>query len=479
MRVFPPEVRKDTPGEIRIQYAVVPLKAGEFRQALKFATFNPESGQYDVHDLAFELPVAKSELPATPGFSSGETAPAAAADAPAAVAGPDPRHVHRTAAGQGVGLPLVPRALPLAAAVVIAAGILALAIELSARKQDRLRNDPEYRRSRKLKKEVPLAIARLKAAKSEEEYLELLSGSVQPLLAEALRLPPGATPSEVIDRLDDPAFQECLRSAEAAEFMPAAARSKLFSRENIELVAAGLRKYALLLPLLFFLAIPAGAANDAFRKGGEAFAAGNYPAAIAAYRQALNDRAPSPHVLYNLGEASLRIGDLSAAKGYLERAHRLAPLDPIISEDLRQVNATLKLPEYGGGTVGRYRDLLRPDWYLLIAAAALAALALFGALRRKLPPFLVRAALLGAAAMFVLTAAALHFQMRGTYRPDRAVVLGTTQELRALPGSKGNVVAVIPGGGDARIIDRNGDFVRIESNGQDGWLPADKVMPVF
>lgn len=482
MRVFPPEVKKDTPGTIRIQYAVVPLKAGDFRQTLKFATFNPESGKYDVHDLALELPVAPSELPMTRGFSSDETAAAAPGNVSAATAQTTPRHVHRTAPGKGVGLPLVGNALPPAALIVVAAAIVALIIELAARKAHRMRNDPEYRRILKLRKEVPQVIALLKAAKDDGEFLALLSGSVQPLLAEALRLPPGATPSDVIEKIEDPALRECLRSGEAAEFMPAAARQKLFSRQNVELLISGLRRYAPLLLLGFLLAFPASAAEtaaDPFRKGGEAFAAGNYPAAIAAYRKALNDRAPSPHILYNLGEASLRIGDLPAAKGYLERARRLAPLDPVIAEDLRQVNTALKLPEYDGGTVGRYRDMLRPDWYLLAAAVALAALMLFGAVRRKLPPVLVRLTLLAAATIFILAAAAMYFQMHGTYRPDRAVVLGTTQELRALPASKGNVVAVIPGGSDARIIDRNGEFVRIDAGGQDGWLPADKIMPLF
>ena len=45
-------------------------------------------------------------------------------------------------------------------------------------------------------------IARLKNTRSEEEFLQLLSVSVHPLLAEALRLPPGATPSEITAKIE-------------------------------------------------------------------------------------------------------------------------------------------------------------------------------------------------------------------------------------------------------------------------------------
>ena len=116
----------------------------------------------------------------------------------------------------------------------------------------------------------------------------------------------------------------------------------------------------------------------------------------------------------------------------------------------------------------------------MIAATALAVLAVAGAVRRKLPPLLTRTALLCAAAVFVLASTAMYFQIHTTYRPERAVVLGSSLELRSLPAaSSGSVVAVVSGGSDARILDRNGDFVRIGVNGQDGWVPAEKVMPIF
>ena len=101
-------------------------------------------------------------------------------------------------------------------------------------------------------------------------------------------------------------------------------------------------------------------------------------------------------------------------------------------------------------------------------------------LRRSLPAVLVRITLTAAVVIVVLSAAAIHFQLNGSYHPDRAIVLGETVELRSLPGeASGSVVATIPGGSDAKILDRNGAFIRIGADGQDGWVPAGVVMPLY
>ena len=185
-------------------------------------------------------------------------------------------------------------------------------------------------------------------------------------------------------------------------------------------------------------------------------------------------------MLYNLGEAAYRLGDLPLAKGYFERAHRLAPCDPVIAEDLQLVDEQLKLPRKWTSRMEHYRDYLRPDHYLIAGAVALAVLMVIASLRRSLPAVLVRITLTAAVVIVVLSAAAIHFQLNGSYHPDRAIVLGETVELRSLPGeASGSVVATIPGGSDAKILDRNGAFIRIGADGQDGWVPAGAVMPLY
>lgn len=483
MRVFPPEVRKDPSGEIRISYAVVPLKAGDFSKGMKVAIFDPENGSYAVHELDLRLPVSPGDLPEDPGNPDGGMVSEPGAHSSGGVPPVQPRqHPHRSNPGKTVSLPLLPHALPLAAAIALPSAVAALVIELAARRKNRMRNDPELRRVRLLKKEIPKLIAKLKTLRSEEEFLQLFSAAVQPLLTEALRLPPGAAPSEITAKVEDQNLRAFLESVQAAEFMPAAARQKLFSKEHVELLVAGLRKYAMLFLLGVLAAFPLGAEEtpDAFEQAGAAFASGDYQSAMQCYRKVLNDRAPSPHILYNLGEAAYRLGDLPLAKGCFERAHRLSPFDPVIAEDLRQVNLSLKLPSEDGGVLGRLRDMLRPDWYLLIAALAFSVFCLSGAMRRNLPPLLTRMTLFSALALFLLASAALCFQMRTTYSPARAVVLGNSLELRSLPASSSGVVlALVSGGSDVEMLDRNGDFIRIGVNGQDGWVPAEKIMPIF
>lgn len=483
MRVFPAEVQKEK-NEVRIRYAVVPLKTGEFQKNFRFATFDTGTGKYAVHELPLKLTVEKGDLPLTQGYSTESGSPVAekaAPDKPAPSAGNRPavRHTHRTDPGNGVRLPLLRNAVPAAAGIVVVAGLLALGIELAARRRHRFAHDPEYRRARRLKKETPKLIAKLKAVRTEEEFRRLMADEVHPLLAEALHLPPGATPGEIAARIEDTELRKFLEEEAASGFMPADARKALFCGANIELLVKGLKKFAVLL-FLACLAFPAMAEDDPFTRGGEAFAAGNYGTAIEEYRKVLNEQAPSPHVLYNLGEAACRLGDLPLAKGYFERAHRLAPRDPVIAEDLQLVDEQLKLSPAGASRFVQYRDYLRPDHYLLAGSIALAVLMLAAALRRGMPALLARVIVVAAAAIVILSAAAIHFQLNGSYHPDRAIVLGESLELRSLPGdSSGSVVATVPGGSDARILDRNGEFVRISADGQDGWVPAGSVMTLY
>jgi tetratricopeptide (TPR) repeat protein len=483
MRVFPPEVQKNN-SDIQIRYAIVPLKAETLKTELKFATFNPDGGKYEIHPLTLNLPVKPSDIPLTPAYStsSPEVLPDNAADPQRKVA-PLTQLAPRADINRTVRLPLWRDSLPLAIGIVLVAGIIAGAIELLARHKHRMTHDSEYKRARLLKRETPKIVAKLQSIRSESELLEFFNSQIYPLLAEALRLPRGASPSEIIAKVDDDPLRKLLEAEMSAQYMPGVTRKNLFNQENIELLVKGITRYTKVLLILVF-ALPMlalGVTNtDVTSPATEAFSAQDYPKALVEYRKILNDRTPSPDVLYNLGQCAFFLKDLPLAKGYLERAHRLAPRDPAIAENLRMIDEYLKLPQKPNAKLNSYRDYLRPDEYLLLGAVALSVLLLTIALRRNFSPAIFRYSVTIAIVIIVLSATVIAFQLHSTYCPDSAIAIGQNPELRSLPGdSSGNVLATIPGGSEVKIIDRNGDFSRIELNGQDGWIPSKKLMPLF
>ena len=102
--------------------------------------------------------------------------------------------------------------------------------------------------------------------------------------------------------------------------------------------------------LLFFLTstlvVSASGLTSLYRKAGEAYAAKNYDQAIALYQQAAADLAAkgekSFDLMYNLGCASFRKGDMASARLYFEQARRLRPLNPSVNRNLKVVIGKLK-----------------------------------------------------------------------------------------------------------------------------------------
>lgn len=190
-------------------------------------------------------------------------------------------------------------------------------------------------------------------------------------------------------------------------------------------------------------------------------------------------------MLYNLASAHYRLGDLARARLEFEQAHLLAPRDSETLENLNLVNRKLVQPEIGtAGTPGALltwcRDRLRPDDYLTIAAAMFAVLCLAFALRRTLRRNTLIVVESAATALLMLSLAAATAQAVGPYNPDRAIIIGSTLELRSLPAAaSGRVEATIPGGSTAFVVERRGDWVRLRVNGRDGWAPVDQVKLIF
>lgn len=490
-RVYPGEVKKSSPdsrSRIELKYAIIPLEPGEKNISLKFATFRPATGEYVRHNFDLKLPVLKSDRKISAAVS--DSAPAteterAAVPEPEVEKIPAPREelfYLKAEPGSGVALPLIRNRIGWILLFLLGGPLAAILIEWRFRRRERLEHDPEFARRTALRHKLPQLLKRLR---QEGDVAPALRDEAVPFLAEAFHLPPGAGASEVADKIEDRELADLFRSLEAESFKPAGSEQTPVTltpklRSRLTTLLKRLSLFALTVVAL--TAVAAGVAPAAFNA---AFEKGDFKAAAAHYEKQLNPAEPAPNVLYNLASAHYRLGDLARARLEFEQAHLLAPRDSETLENLNLVNRKLVQPEIGtAGTPGALltwcRDRLRPDDYLTIAAAMFAVLCLAFALRRTLRRNTLIVVESAATALLMLSLAAATAQAVGPYNPDRAIIIGSTLELRSLPAAaSGRVEATIPGGSTAFVVERRGDWVRLRVNGRDGWAPVDQVKLIF
>lgn len=239
--------------------------------------------------------------------------------------------------------------------------------------------------------------------------------------------------------------------------------------------------------LLLLLAAPAPAlaqraqAHQHFDAGNQAYAAGDYRGAVAAYEQALGAGYASGALYLNLGNAYYRLDEIGQAIRYYEKARRLIPDDPRLRHNLTIARAR---------TVDSFSQIPPPFWRpwwnrLLIYVGALpffiAAVMLLavgaGAIAYRIrtgrrTPWLRRtrtlALLLGGLLLAVALAASL------SHRLDRrAVVIEPIATLREAPEANAAEAVTLHEGTVFEVLDRQEGWVEARlPNGVTGWLLA-------
>lgn len=473
-RCYPPEVRRGVGGAAEISYALIPLQPGTRTLALKLATFDPETGKYQ--SSAFErqftvLPGDRSAAGTVAGEVGGE--PAAAADAAAHERTDDIFYIRKAPSG-AVRLPVWRHRLPLAL-LSAAAGPLLLAAAALFGLRRRRRGSAGARRGQ-LRRRIGAKQAELQRL-SDAEFERRFNLELLPLLAEYGGLPPGSTAAEVAAALDDPEFAAALRACGEGAYCPTAAAEKGEFRRRL---AAALKK----LPLLLLLALPAGVRADAFADGMAAYDRGDFRAAGEYYAAGARDGELDAARSYNLGCVAYMLQDYPGAILHFERARRLRPGD---SEALENLNLARR--RLGLGPVGRVaspyelllycRDSLRPDGWLLLAAAGVFAVCLALLLRRRLGNRVGFIAGFAALALVLLALAAAAAQQRGPYSGRRAIVLAAGAEVKTLPGPTGRREGEIPGGREVRIIESRPDYTLLRFGQRTGWVATGALERVW
>jgi tetratricopeptide (TPR) repeat protein len=246
----------------------------------------------------------------------------------------------------------------------------------------------------------------------------------------------------------------------------------------------------LLVCLLGAAAASAESLQSIWRTANDAAARGDGHAAIAQYERLVSAGVDDPDVYYNLGLAHAHRGELGAAIAAFERAARLAPNDDDTTTALTATRAALgkrRAEHAGEATVETRPPLLeglvqpyRQDaWAVGLLTLSLLAFTLLG-VRQRLRAETWRMACAMAAVSCMLAASAAGAALlvkRGSFDDgEAAIVLHEGAALRDGPDPRATARATAHEGARARVLARDGGFVRVRvASGPDGWMRATDV----
>jgi hypothetical protein len=282
-----------------------------------------------------------------------------------------------------------------------------------------------------------------------------------------------------------------------APLVSSSARTREHGRRRISSVLAcsvGPRRHgrrtssALLALAAFALLVGFGAPASAqsldaiFTQGREAYVAGRYDEAVAAWERLREAGVRDVDVEYDLGLAEVQRGRYGAAMLAFERALRVEPNDAEAAEALesaRRVLAERRAAREGaaslGSDAGFAEVLVRPfsepllAWLLLGLEGLLFVLVVLLFRLPRLRAALAIATAL-AAVLFVATGAGLLVKRRTFQEGRRALVLAADAALREGPDVRTAQRGEAHEGDGLRVLDEEEQWVLVELEGRRGWM---------
>ena len=467
-RIYKPEV-KSYGNVSEIRYCLIPLESGTIPIKTSFASFDTKEGKYLLYDVDKVLDIAPSKSPVTtqkPTEEKVEKVEDKAVEETVKIPSlrTDPLYI-KTSKYTKTDIVLWKNSVWYYITGFIIMPVCALLIYLFRRKRNAELSNPEIQLKRSVMKYAAAILSNSKKEQlSNYEKENIISAS-----AHALGMEQGTSASEIAANIKDPQLQEWFRKIDEASFN--------YSVKEEIVLTDGVRKKLLKLIksclVLLFAALPSLYGNEA----DTLFDSGKYLQAAKVYRSQLDMKHPSPELLYNLGTAYLHAGKLPQARAALLAAHKIAPRDEEITENLNLVNRKLVQNEVNKTNTPHLlfkycRDRLRPDEHLAMAAVIFGIAMILLALnpsKWKMTTGTTGAAL--AIFVFLMTS-----QLYDSYAPYQAVTLPDFLELKQLPSdARGQIIATIPGGSDAKILQIRGDWFEISVNGKTGWVKSDTV----
>ena len=218
--------------------------------------------------------------------------------------------------------------------------------------------------------------------------------------------------------------------------------------------------------------VAAESADTLFAKANEAFAAGKFSDARAAYESLVTKGEWSPNLFYNLGNSYFRTDDPARAILNFKRALALDPHHPEAAANLSLAMTDAHALQMQENVVSRFAQKLSSSMLALVGA--IAGWIAFFALARI---FLVNRT--GRGVFIVLSAAMLSGVAGGALylqklRADGAAIIVQPEvQARVATADNAQPVLLLPAGSEVQLLQQRGDWNYVAlPNGQRGWIPG-------
>ena len=248
------------------------------------------------------------------------------------------------------------------------------------------------------------------------------------------------------------------------------------NRRNIKLQT---RVVALLL-LVCAVLVPAAQVEAAvtFDEANRAFAEGRFKEAAKDYEALIAQKGYSAQVLFNLGNAYFRDGQVGAAILNYERAQLLAPNDPDVVANLNFARRQAGLFVERSTWIEEAARFFSMNAWAALGTAALILLCGLIAAAQFYPQHRLYVRLFTGVAALALCAAVTGIVLQ-LDTLDRAVVTSQEAVARISPFDAAKSAFVLSAGEVVDIEKQHGDFLYVENRqNRSGWVSKEQVQPV-
>lgn len=236
------------------------------------------------------------------------------------------------------------------------------------------------------------------------------------------------------------------------------------------------------LAVTMFLTLPLSAkeASSTFSDANKLYEQGKFHEAIAGYEKTLQSGIVTTPVLFNLGNAFLKSGQIGQAIGAYRRAEKLSPRDPDV-----QANLQFARNQAGGGSthptplwIKISGKLTLNEWAISASIAlsvwfVLLAVRQWGQNYRKS----FRGILFALGILWMLLALGLASAIQRELFSNSAIVIVPEAVVRRGPFEESQSAFALRDGAEVSVLDKNNGWLEIVDAAQrKGWLPKTDVL---